>query len=114
MTRLFPLLCAAALWAVAALPAAAAPNDAPAERELERHVRLYGTQWCGYCRQARELLNSRNIPFDDIDIDASPRGREQFALLGGEGVPLILVGRQRMDGYDKTRLESMLREAGWQ
>lgn len=79
MTRLFPLLCAAALWAVAALPAAAAPNDAPAERELERHVRLYGTQWCGYCRQARELLNSRNIPFDDIDIDASPRGREQFA-----------------------------------
>jgi glutaredoxin len=114
MTRLFPLLCAAALWAAAILPAAAAPDEGAGSPEFDRHVRLYGTQWCGYCRRARELLNSRNIPFDDIDIDASPRGREQFALLGGEGVPLILVGRQRMDGYDKTRLEAMLREAGWQ
>jgi hypothetical protein len=34
-------------------------------------------------------------------------------MLGGKGVPLILVGRQRLDGYDKTRLEGMLREAGW-
>lgn len=113
MRRLFCLLFAAALWAAGVPPAAAAPDEASGNQDFERHVRLYGTQWCGFCRQAREYLASRNIPFDDIDIDASARGRDQFALLGGEGVPLILVGRQRMDGYDETRLEAMLREAGW-
>lgn len=112
MSRLAAVLSVALLCVAAVLPAAAAPGDA-AEREFDKHVRLYGTQWCGYCRQAREYLNSRRIPFDDIDIDASDRGREQFAMLGGKGVPLILVGRQRLDGYDKTRLEGMLREAGW-
>lgn len=113
MLRLASLILAAALGAAMLLPALAAPGDAAEERDFERRVRLYGTQWCGYCRQAREYLSSRNIPFDDIDIDASDRGRQQFAQLDGKGVPLILVGRQRMDGYDKTRLEAMLREAGW-
>lgn len=113
MPRLPVLILTAILGAAVLLPARAAPGDAADERDLERHVRLYGTQWCGYCRQAREYLKSRNIPFDDIDIDASDRGRQQFAQLDGKGVPLILVGRQRLDGYDKTRLESMLRAAGW-
>jgi glutaredoxin len=110
--RFTTIVSAALLCVAAVLPAGAAPGES-AEREFEKHVRLYGTQWCGYCRQAREYLASRKIPFVDIDIDTSERGREQFAMLGGKGVPLILVGRQRLDGYDKTRLEGMLREAGW-
>lgn len=113
MLRAASLILAITLGAAMPLPASAAPGDAPPERDFERHVRLYGTQWCGYCRQARDYLKSRQIPFDDIDIDASSVGRQQFAQLDGKGVPLILVGRQRLDGYDKTRLEAMLREAGW-
>ena len=33
-------------------------------------------------------------------------------LVGGRGVPVILVGRQRMDGYDAGRLDAMLRAEG--
>ena len=38
--------------------------------------------------------------------------RSEYDRLGARGVPVILVGRQRMDGYDQGRLESMLRSEG--
>jgi len=65
-------------------------------------VRLYTTTWCGYCKKARAYLRSRNIPFDDIDVETTDRGRREYREIGGNGVPVIFVGERRMDGYDQA------------
>lgn len=85
----------------------------PGPTAFDRQVRLYTATWCGYCRQARAYLDSRRIPYEDIDVESSERGRRQYAQLGGAGVPIILVGRQRMDGYEQDELKRMLAKAGW-
>jgi glutaredoxin len=75
-------------------------------------VKLYTTTWCGYCKKAKAYLQARGTPFQEIDVEASAQGRSEFRSLGGRGVPVILVGNQRMDGYSEGGLEGLLRQAG--
>jgi len=75
-------------------------------------VKMLATAWCGYCARARAYLNSRGIPFEELDVEKSAQGKQEYRALKGRGVPIILVGDQRMNGYDQGRLETMLRAGG--
>ena len=75
-------------------------------------VVLYSAVWCKYCRQAKAYFAQRGLRYEERDVEASPGARREYDQLGGRGVPVILVGRQRMDGYSQGRLESMLRAEG--
>lgn len=94
-------------------PVTPVPKAQPAAAAGEK-VTLYTTTWCGYCKKARAYLNARNIPFDDVDVETTDRGRREYREMGGNGVPVIFVGSRRMDGYDQGGLEGMLKAAGWQ
>jgi glutaredoxin len=76
-------------------------------------VRIYTAVWCGYCKRAKAHLAAKGVPYDEMDVETSERGRSEFAQLGGRGVPVILVGGQRMDGFDASALDAMLTRAGW-
>jgi glutaredoxin len=75
-------------------------------------VVLYSAVWCKYCQQAKAYFAGRGLRYEERDVEASPGARREYEQLGGRGVPVILVGRQRMDGYSQGRLESMLRAEG--
>lgn len=79
----------------------------------DRDIIIYTTQRCGYCRQAKAFLAGRDLPFKEYDVENSPRGRADYRKLKGRGVPIILVGDQRMNGYSEDRLSALLREAGY-
>ncbi|MBX9632803.1 MAG: glutaredoxin family protein [Burkholderiales bacterium] len=93
-------------------PVAPLPKAKPAAAAGEK-VTLYTATWCGYCKKARAYLESRNIPFDDVDVETTDRGRREYREMGGNGVPVIFVGSQRMDGYDQGSLQAMLKAGGW-
>jgi glutaredoxin len=87
-------------------------RDAPAAKPKDR-VRVFTAVWCGYCKKAKAYLAGRGVPFEEVDVEATDRGRREFEQIGGSGVPVILVGNQRMDGFEAQGLEAMLAEAGW-
>ena len=76
-------------------------------------VRLFTTVWCGYCKKAKAHLTAKGVPYDELDVESSEHGRSEYAKLGARGVPVILVGSQRMDGFDAAGLDAMLGQAGW-
>ena len=39
-------------------------------------IRMYATSWCGDCRNAREFLRKRQLPFEEIDIDKHPEAAD--------------------------------------
>jgi glutaredoxin len=80
---------------------------APAAR-----VTMLSTTWCGVCTRARAWLGGKGIPFSELDVEKSEAGRAEYRRLAGRGVPIILVGEERMDGFNVTRLEQMLKAAG--
>jgi mycoredoxin len=43
--------------------------------EHQGKVIIYGTTWCGYCAQARKLLNENAIAFYEYDIERPLHGR---------------------------------------
>jgi glutaredoxin len=79
----------------------------------KERVRMLTTTWCGYCKQARAYLGSRGIAYEDLDVEKSTQGRQEYVALKGRGVPIITVGNRRMDGFDPAHMDEMLKSAGY-
>ena len=74
-------------------------------------VAVYGTETCPFCAKTREFLTAQNIPFADFNIDKSPKAKQEFSTLKGEGVPVVLIGNRRIDGFNKEAIEKALAQA---
>jgi glutaredoxin len=70
-------------------------------------VVMYSASWCGICKKARAYFEAQSIDFSEYDVDKDPQRKREFAQLGGRGVPLILVGDQRMNGFSQKRFEHL-------
>ena len=70
-----------------------------------KSVVMYSTSWCGFCKQAKSHFRSNNIPFKEYDIEKSPGAAKKFKQLNGRGVPVILIGDQRMNGFDAATFD---------
>ena len=66
----------------------------------ENGVVLYTTEPCGFCRQAKALLASRGVDYDEVNLVKDPEGRaELVALTGQMTFPQIVVGRRAIGGF---------------
>ena len=95
-------------------PALPAQQDTatPAASGKADKVVIYTTSRCGYCRQAKQFMARNSIPFTEYDVETSARGKADYRKLNGRGVPIILVGEQRMNGYSEGSLLNLLRQGG--
>jgi len=81
----------------------------------EKHpVTLY-TSACGSpCDQARQLLTERGVPFSSKDLQASEDARNEVQKLTGKlNVPVLLVGSDKLEGFEAGRWQSALDRAGY-
>ena len=68
---------------------------------------LYSATWCGYCANAKAYLADKGISYQEIDIDTS-EGKAAFAQAGGgKGIPLLLAGRQRVQGFSSAAYDEI-------
>ena len=64
-------------------------------------VVMYTTSWCPYCHRARQLLSSKGVAFQEIDIEAQPDKRaEMHSRSGQSSVPQIFIGSTHVGGSD--------------
>lgn len=75
-------------------------RDPKLTRKSSKRVVMYSTQRCGYCKKARKYFKKQNIRFVEYDIDRSKSARARYNKLGAKGVPVILVGKKRMNGFN--------------
>lgn len=74
-------------------------------RKRSTGVIMYSTSWCGYCRAAALHFRKNNIPFTEHDIEKSEKAALEYKKLNGRGVPIILIGDQRMNGFNATAFD---------
>ena len=48
----------------------------------------------------------------EFDIERNQRAFKEFQRLGARGVPVIMVGSSRIDGFNPKKVEQSLRKAG--
>jgi glutaredoxin 3 len=63
-------------------------------------IRVYTTQWCGYCVRAKALLDSKGLAYEEINVDDDPHFRQTLLeLTGGWTVPQIVIDGRPIGGY---------------
>lgn len=78
-------------------------------------VVLYTAASCGDpCRQARELLRGRGIPYAERDPQINRGDAEALTrLIGGLEVPVIVVGAANVKGFEAGEWNAALDTAGY-
>ena len=78
-------------------------------------VTLYSGNDCGeLCARGRELLDRRGIPYAEKDAQGNPADREALRkLVGSLVVPVLVVGDNKLTGYDEAAWQSVLDNAGY-
>jgi glutaredoxin len=73
-------------------------------------VTLLSTTRCGYCKLAKNYLEKHSIDYIEWDVEQSEEGRNFYNELNGRGVPIILIGDTRINGYDEEMLKQALQK----
>lgn len=89
----------------------------PAATALQ--VVIYTISTCPHCREAKEYLNSNNIPFINREVDTDDKHFADLMRIYDEmgvpeekrGVPLLVIGnRIRIQGFNKDKVQRALKE----
>jgi glutaredoxin 3 len=63
-------------------------------------VILYTTDPCGFCRQAKALLQSRGVDYEEINLAKDASGRAALVARTGQMTfPQVLVGERAIGGF---------------
>ena len=66
----------------------------------ENGLILYTTEPCGFCRQAKTLLEARGVSYTEVNLAKDPVGRaELVALTGQMTFPQLVIGERSIGGF---------------
>ena len=64
-------------------------------------VTIYSTNYCPYCRMAKQLLERKGVPFTEVDVTDDPARRAWLVeTTGRRTVPQVFIGDRSVGGYD--------------
>ncbi len=74
-------------------------------------ITIYTTPTCGFCHMAKEYLGSKNIDFDTKDITTDADAYDEILEKSDQlGVPVIDVDGSIVVGFDRSKLDVVLRD----
>ena len=81
---------------------------------MVKDVTIYTTNTCVYCVMVKKWLGSKNISYNEINLDVNPeRAQEPVDLTGQLAVPVIVVtknddSKEVIVGYNLAKLAPAL------
>ena len=66
-------------------------------------VVMYSASWCGMCKKAKKYFIKNKIPHIVYDVEKSLIGKRDFKALGGKSVPVIILGKKRINGFTASK-----------
>ena len=67
-----------------------------------KQVDIYTSPLCGYCHMAKRLLDTKGVPYTEINVlgDADARAKMVARAPGARTVPQIFIGDTHVGGSD--------------
>ncbi len=59
-----------------------------------------------------EYLSQKGVPFTERNIGKDPTARQELMELGLMSLPVIIIGEQRLTGFNPSKIDEALRAAG--
>ena len=75
----------------------------------DKDVKIYTTPTCPWCRKVKEYLVEKGVEFTDFNV-AEDRGKlqEMVQLTGQRGVPVIVIGDEKIVGFNQEKIDQAL------
>lgn len=64
-------------------------------------VVLYTLASCPVCGVAKQALDAHGVAYAERRLDDAPSLRDDLRALGARSVPLMIVGRHKVEGFDR-------------
>lgn len=81
---------------------------------MSSNIVMYSADWCGDCRRSKRLMDSLNVDYTIIDVEADPSASEKVIEINGgqRSIPVIVFpdGTHLTEPSDndlKAKLESL-------
>lgn len=77
---------------------------------MPKKVTIFTTNTCGYCQMVKRYLTSKNVGYEEVNLDEHPaRQAEALALSGALTVPVTVVtknddSQEVIVGYNLAKL----------
>ncbi|MDD5045030.1 MAG: glutaredoxin family protein [Candidatus Omnitrophica bacterium] len=73
-------------------------------------VKIFSTPTCPWCMRAKQYLDAKGIAYENADVSSNEQAQEEMIKISGQmGVPVIVVDGNIVVGFDKARLEELLK-----
>lgn len=72
-------------------------------------VKVYSTSHCPYCVMAKKYLESKNIEFQEIDVESDKdKAAEMIEKSGQMGVPVLEINGEIIVGFNRPEIDRAL------
>ena len=65
------------------------------------NVIIHTTPWCPYCTRAKQLLDTKSVEYQEVDVSEAQNRAEMQSLTGGRTVPQVVINDQPIGGCDE-------------
>ncbi|AOT71351.1 glutaredoxin family protein [Geosporobacter ferrireducens] len=76
---------------------------------MNKNVVVYSSDSCVYCKEAKNYLRSIGVDFEERNISKDQSARKELMSKGFMGVPVIMVEQEIIQGFDRRKLDELLR-----
>lgn len=83
-------------------------NPAAPRKSLYPRIVIYTVAWCPHCRELKEYLTSRNIPFINRDVELETAAMDDLMQkYKTYSVPLVVIGNDQeiLKGFTSEQFE---------
>jgi glutaredoxin 3 len=74
-----------------------------------KDITIYTSNTCPYCISAKDYLSKRGIEYTEKNVQMDPQAKKELIDMGYRGVPIIVVDGEQIVGFDKDRLDELLK-----
>ncbi|MBA7533591.1 Glutaredoxin 3 [subsurface metagenome] len=77
---------------------------------MKKKIKVYGVPTCPFCKRAKEFFKDKGFDFEDLDVSVNhDLAKEMIKKSGQMSVPVIEVDGKIIIGFDKEKIETLLR-----
>ena len=76
---------------------------------MAQQVKVYSTPTCPWCKRAKQFLDDKIIPYQNLDVAGDKAARDEMITKSGQmGVPVIDIDGDISVGFDEQWLKEKL------
>jgi len=73
-------------------------------------IKIYSTPTCVYCKTLKSYLQKHDIAFEDIDVSKDEKQLQDMIKKSGQmGVPVVDIDGEIITGFDKEKIDRLLK-----